>query len=109
MRSAVEIAERLPENIQGTNKDRLDLGAEKRLKEIEKAAKQIRNSIGGANDDKDFVAPKNLEEAVTRLIDTSKTLSKRMEKTSRHITDATIIVSSSDMLRLIKILREYIR
>ena len=106
---AVEIAEKLPDNIQGTNKDRLDLGAEKRLKEIEKAAKQIRSSIGGANDEKDFVAPKNLEEAVNRLIEASKTVSKRMEKTSRHITDATIIVSASDMLRLIKILREYIK
>lgn len=87
---------------------KLDPKAEKKLKEIEKAAKQIRRNIGGANDDKDFESPKTLNEAIERLAETSKTLSQQMEKTSRHITSAAIIVSASDMLRLIKILREYL-
>ncbi|HEX4950205.1 MAG TPA: hypothetical protein VFZ34_26295 [Blastocatellia bacterium] len=106
---AAEIAGRLNEHVQGEKREFLNRGAEKKLKEIEKAAKQIRNNIGGANDEKDFETPKTLDEAVTRLTETSKRLSQQMEKTSRHVTDATIIVSASDMLRLIKILRTYIQ
>lgn len=106
---AADIASRLDQHIQGEKRDLLDRGAEKKLKEIEKAAKQIRGNIGGSNDDKDFVTPKTLEEGVTRLAETSKRLSEQMEKTSRHMISAPIIVSTSDMLRLIKLLREYIR
>lgn len=106
---AADIASRLDQHIQGEKRDALDRGAEKKLKEIEKAAKQIRNNIGSNNDEKDFDTPKTLEDAVTRLVETSKRLSQQMEKTSRHVTSATIIVSASDMLRLIKILRTYIQ
>jgi hypothetical protein len=105
---AAEIAERLSQDIQGEKRNTLGRGAEKKLKEIEKAAKQIRNNVGGSSDEKGFETPKTLEDAVTRLTETSKRLSQQMEKTSRHITSATIIVSASDMLRLIKILRAYI-
>lgn len=106
---AAEIAGRLDQHIRGEKRDWLDRGAEKKLKEIEKAAKQIRSNIGGSNDDKDFEIPKTVEEGVTRLAETSKKLSEQMEKTSRHMISAPIIVSASDMLRLIKILREYIK
>lgn len=106
---AAEIASRLNQDIQGEKRNSLGRGAEKKLKEIEKAAKQIRNSVGGNNDDKDFEAPKNLEEGVARLAETSTRLSQQMEKTSRHMISATIIVSASDMLRLIKILRGYLQ
>lgn len=105
---AAEIAGRLNQDIQGEKRDTLGRGAEKKLKEIEKAAKQIRNNVGSNNDDKDFETPKTLEDAVTRLSETSKRLSEQMEKTSRHITSATIIISASDMLRLIKFLRGFI-
>jgi flagellar biosynthesis chaperone FliJ len=106
---AADIAERLKQHIQGKSRDRLDRGAEKKLKEIEKAAKQIRNNVGGSNDDDDFEVPKTLEEAVNRLNETSQLLSQQMEKTSRHMISAPIIVSASDMLRLVKILRGYIK
>lgn len=106
---AAEIAGRLRLHIRGENREYLDRGAEKKLKEIEKAAKQIRSNIGGSSDDKDFETPKTLEDGVTRLADTSQKLSEQMEKTSRHLISASIIVSASDMLRLIKILRTYIR
>lgn len=106
---AADIAGRLNQHIQGKSRDYLDRGAEKKLKEIEKAAKQIRNNVGGNNNDDDFEVPKTLEEAVSRLNETSQLLSQQMEKTSRHMISATIIVSASDMLRLIKILRGYIK
>lgn len=102
---AAEIAETLSSLSDGS---KLDRKAEKKLKEIEKAAKQIRNNIGGANDEKDFESPKTLDDAIKRLAETSKTLSEQMEKTSRHVTSATIIVSASDMLRLVKILKDYL-
>ncbi len=106
---AADIAERLNQHIQGKNRDSLDQGAEKKLKEIEKAAKQIRNNVGSSNDDDDFETPKTLEDGVNRLAETSKRLSQQMEKTTRHMISAPIIVSASDMLRLIKILRGYIK
>lgn len=102
---AADIASTLHENSNGT---KLDAKAEKKLKEIEKAAKQIRNNIGSASDDKDFVAPKTLDDAIKQLAETSKTLSQQMEKTSRQLISAAVIVSASDMLRLVKILREYL-
>lgn len=104
-KQAAEIASTLLQNSNGT---KLDRGAEKKLKEIEKAAKQIRNNIGGSNDDKDFVAPKTLDDAIKQLEETSKTLSQQMEKTSRQMISAPIIITANDMLRLIKILREYL-
>ncbi len=104
-RQAAEIASTLNENSDGA---KLDQKAEKKLKEIEKAAKQIRNNIGGSNDDKDFVAPKTLDEAIKQLEETSQTLSQKMEKTSRQMISATIIIPASDMMRLVKILREYL-
>lgn len=102
---AAEIAEKLPTDVSG---EKLDHAAEKRLKEIEKAAKQIRNSVGSSNDEKEFVPPKDLKEAVERMVETSKHLSEQMEKTSRHLISATILVTSNDMLRLVKILRGYL-
>ena len=35
-------------------------------------------------------------------------MNEQMEKTSRHVVSAAIIISSSDVLRLVKILRTYI-
>lgn len=102
---AAEIASTLHENSDST---KLDQKAEKKLKEIEKAAKQIRNNIGGSNDDKDFIAPKTLDEAIKQLAETSQTLSQQMEKTSRQMISATIIITASDVMRLVKLLREYL-
>jgi uncharacterized protein YyaL (SSP411 family) len=102
---AAEIASTLHENSNGT---KLDAKAEKKLKEIEKAAKQIRNNLGGNSEDKDFVTPKTLDEAIKQLAETSKTLSQQMEKTSRQMISAGVIITSSDVLRLVKILRVYL-
>lgn len=102
---AAEIADTLSENSNGS---KLDQKAEKKLKEIEKAAKQIRNNIGGNTDEKDFAPPKTLDEGIKRLAETSKTLKDQMEKTSRQMISAAVIVTANDMLRLVKILREYL-
>lgn len=102
---AAEIAERLPQDV---FKAKLLPTAEKKLKEIEKAAKQIRSYVGSSNDEKDFEPPKTLDEAITQTVATTKLLSEQMDKTSRHLVNATIIVSSSNLLRLIKILRTYV-
>ncbi len=102
---AYEISQTLSPLIE---KESLGKPAEKKLHEIEKAAKQIRNYIGSANKEEEFTPPKNLTEAVENLTESCKKMNEQMEKTSRHVVSAAIIVSSSDVLRLIKILRAYI-
>lgn len=102
---AAEIADTLTENSNGT---KLDHAAEKKLKEIEKAAKQIRNNIGSGNDDKDFDTPKTLDEGIKRLAANSKKLKEEMEKTTRRMISAAVLITANDILRLIKVLREYI-
>ena len=103
---AYEISQTLTELI---DKEALGKPAEKKLHEIDKAAKQIRNHIiGSDNKGEDFTPPKNLAEAVTRLMESCKKMNEQMEKTSRHVVSAAIIISSSDVLRLTKILRTYI-
>lgn len=102
---AYEIAQTISPLIE---KETLGKPAEKKLHEIEKAAKQIRNYIGSANKEEEFTPPKNLEEAVDKLTESCKKMNEQMEKTSRHVVSAAIIISSSDVLRLVKILRTYI-
>ncbi|MFN7928590.1 MAG: hypothetical protein U0Y68_11700 [Blastocatellia bacterium] len=102
---AADIADTLNENSNGT---KLDAKAAKKLHEIEKAAKQIRNNVGSDNGDKDFTPPKTLDEGIKRLAETSKLLKEQMEKTSRQMISAGVIVSANDMLRLIKVLREFL-
>ncbi len=90
-------------------KESLGKPAEKKLHEIEKAAKQIRNSIiGSTNKEEEFTPPKNLVEAVENLTESCKKMNEQMTKTSRFVVSAAIIVSSNDVLRLVKILRTYI-
>jgi vacuolar-type H+-ATPase subunit I/STV1 len=103
---ALEISQTLSELI---DKESLGKPAEKKLHEIDKAAKQIRNYIGSANKEEEFTPPKNLSEAVSMLTDSCKKMNEQMEKTSRHVVSAALVISSSDVLRLTKILRTYIR
>lgn len=102
---AEEIAGRLHEDVAN---NKLRAPAEKKLKEIEKAAKQIRNYVGGNSDEKDFDPPSTLDEAVTQMADTTKLLSEQMDKTSRHLVNANILISASNIMRLVKFLRGYL-
>lgn len=105
-RQAVEIAEELSKEAQS---NRLDHSAEKKLREIEKAAKRIRSDAGGSDDDKPLdPPPASLEEALKQLCDVSKRLSEEMDKTSRHVISAAVISNASELIRLVKVVRGYL-
>lgn len=102
---AAEIAETLNTL---SNHGKLEKNAEKKLREIEKAGKQIRNNVGSNDDEKDFDPPKDLDDGIKRLTETTKLLSEQMDKSSRHLFSAAIIGSANEVLRLVKFLRGFI-
>jgi hypothetical protein len=88
---------------------RLDRAAEKKLRDIEKAAKRIRSDAGGSDDDKPLEnPPANLPDALRLMTEVSKRLSDVMSKTSRHVISAEAISEASELIRLVKLAREYL-
>lgn len=109
----VEKALQIKEAAEGLNKEsgspHLARTADKKLREIEKSAKQIRTESGGADDGKQLEAPpKTLADALKRLSDASERLQVSMEKTSRHIVSASVIAETSEIIQLVKIIRGYL-
>ena len=83
---------------------------EKRLREIEKSARQIRTEFGGSgNDDEPLESPPTtMEDALKRLTDKSEQLNKELEKTSRRVISFTVIEISAEIAKLVKLLRGYL-
>lgn len=105
-KQAAEIAELLTSE---AKENRLDRSADKKLREIEKAAKRIRNDAGGSDDDKPLeTPPANLEDALKQLCDVTKRLTDEMGKTSRHVISASVISETSELIRLVKVVRGYL-
>src|SRR5207249_12245930 len=87
----------------------LQRAADKKLREIEKSAKQIRSESGGGDDGKQLEAPpKTLAEALKQLSEVSERLQVSMEKTSRHVVSASVITETSEIIQLVKIIRGYL-
>ncbi|MGH9800317.1 MAG: hypothetical protein ACRD82_08135 [Blastocatellia bacterium] len=86
---------------------RLPQSAEKRLKEIEKSAKQIRTEFGGSKDEELESPPKTQDDALKQLNETSTRLNERLAKTSRQVISIAVVESSTDIIQLVKILRTY--
>ena len=82
--------------------------AEKRLKEIEKSAKQIRSESGGSQDDPLESPPDNLDEALKRLDDVSTKLNDHLAKTSRRMISIAVVDDTTEIIQLVKILRSYL-
>jgi len=83
---------------------------EKKLREIEKAARQIRSEFGGAGDDNPLdPMPGNLDDALKRLSDASERLNKHLSKTSRRVISVTVVEVANEIAQLVKILRGYLR
>lgn len=102
---AADIAATLPGNcVDG----RLEKAADKKLKEIEKAAKQILRSVGNEDSNELFEAPKDLDDGVKRLGENLKVLGDEMDKTSRHVTSVNILESSTTIIRLVRFLRGFL-
>jgi len=82
--------------------------AEKRLKEIEKSAKQIRSESGGGQDDPLESPPDNLAGALKRLADVSAKLNDNLAKTSRRVVSIAVVEDTTEIIQLVKILRNYL-
>jgi hypothetical protein len=82
--------------------------AEKRLKEIEKSARQIRSDSGGGQDDPRESPPDNLADALKRLDDVSAKLNDNLAKTSRRVVSVAVVEDTTEIIQLVKILRNYL-
>jgi len=88
----------------------LPRAGEKKLREIEKAARQIRSEFGGAGDDNPLdPMPNNLDDALKRLGDASERLNKHLSKTSRRVISVTVVEVATEITQLVKLLRGYLR
>ena len=88
---------------------RLPKSAEKLLKDIEKSAKQIRSEAGGSQDEPLESPPNNLEDALKRLTETSERLNERLAKTSRRVISVAVVEDATEVIQLVKILRNYLK
>jgi hypothetical protein len=90
------------------NKYRLPRSTEKKLKNIEKFARQIRSDSGGSEDDLLDSPPTNLPEAVKRLCDVSERLNTNLAKTSRRVVSLAVVADATEIIQLTKFLRTFL-
>lgn len=88
---------------------RLPHSAEKRLKEIEKSAKQICSEFGGSKDEEMESPPTTLNDMLKQLSETSVQLNDRLAKTSRRIISVSVLESATDIIQLAKLLRPFVK
>src|SRR5215470_8855146 len=89
---------------------RLSREDDKKLREIEKAARQIRSDFGGAGEDNPLdPAPTTLDEAIKQLGDASERLNKHLSKTSRRVISVSVVEVANEITQLVKLLRGYSR
>jgi hypothetical protein len=89
-------------------KYRLPRSTEKKLKNIEKLARQIRSDSGGSEDDPLDSPPTNLPEAVKRLCDVSERLNMDLAKTSRRVISLDVVADATEIIQLTKFLRTFL-
>jgi hypothetical protein len=88
---------------------RLPRESEKKLKEIEKFAKQIRSESGGSEDDPLESPPTTLDETLKRLSETSERLNNNLAKTSRRVVSIYVVNDATEIIQLVKLLRGYVK
>ena len=100
-------AENLAKDVVGNT---LPRAAEKRLREIEKSAKQIRSEFGGSSDDDEPLKspPDNLSDALKRLDTVAERLNKELGKTSRRVISLGVIETANEITHLTKYIRSYL-
>ena len=87
---------------------KLSRGSEKKLKEIEKFAKQIRSDSGGSEDEALDSPPSNLADALKQLTQASDRLNDNLAKTSRRVVSIAVVNDTIEIIQLVKILRGYL-
>ncbi len=88
---------------------RLPKSAEKRLKDIEKSAKQIRSEAGGSQDEPLESPPDNLADALKQLTETSERLNEQLAKTSRRVISIAVVEDATEVIQLVRLLRNYLK
>lgn len=111
-----EMVERAKESMQlvsevrGSFESAKSLGAEelKKLERVEKLARKIRGGAGGGDDEEVLKdPPAKLEGALSRLSEVSDELLKRVEKTSRFVTSASVIEHSNEVIELVRHIKTF--
>lgn len=78
---------------------------DKRLREMEKFARQIRSASGSSTDEKLKVVPGDAGEAVRQLAESSRRLQASLEKTSRRVVSVAVVDASCEVIELIRLIR----
>lgn len=77
-----------------------------KLKKIEKLVKKIRDEAGGSGDIKKAqITFQTLNDSLTKLHEISKSLHKRIDRTSRHVTSVAVVEEANEILHLIQSIR----
>lgn len=100
-----DLAHKLSKTINANKLPRL---ADKHLKEIEKNARNIRSDSGGGEDVPLDTPPPNLAETLKQLSETSERLNLELGKTSRHVVSITVASQATEIIQLVKLLRNYL-
>jgi hypothetical protein len=87
---------------------KLSRSSEKKLKEIEKFAKQIRSDSGGSEDEALASPPLNLTDALKQLSQASDRLNENLAKTSRRVVSLDVVSDTTEIIQLVKIIRGYV-
>jgi hypothetical protein len=103
-----EESESLAKVISVRTGNRLPRTAEKKLKEIEKFARQIRSESGGSHDEPLDSPPSNLDEALKQLLEASERLNANLAKTSRRVVSIAVVESATEVIQLVRLLRDYL-
>jgi hypothetical protein len=86
----------------------LPRATEKRLKNIEKFARQIRSDSGGSEDEPLDSIPVNLAETLKRLCEVSDRLNENLAKTSRRVISLAVVSDATEIIQLTKLLQKYL-
>jgi hypothetical protein len=95
--------------LKDSEKGRLSGSADRKLRDIEKAARQIRSELGGSNDDTPLESPpETLNKAVHQMDSLSEQFNSSLEKTSRQVVSATVLAEASEIIQLVKLIRSFL-
>jgi hypothetical protein len=104
----IEEAKALAKESSLSGGQRLPRTAEKKIKEIEKFARQIRSDSGGSQDEPLDTPPSSLAETLEQLLATSERLNENLGKTSRRVVSIAVVDCATEVIQLAKILRTYL-
>jgi hypothetical protein len=86
----------------------LPRATEKRLKNIEKFARQIRSDSGGSEDEPLDSIPSNLTDTLKQLCEVSERMNANLARTSRHVVSLAVVDDATEVIQLAKLLRKYL-